>query len=145
VVSTGNVSPRLSTGILFSDGVIREHGTGKLTLIGCFQFFNAPAFPFVSPPFFVSAFIEYLPLGEEVTARVSLQTAEGAQLAFAIGQLKLDNVLDPSAQFELPFQLPPTNFQTPGNYVVRVFVADQEIGKRTLFVRSITQTQFRNN
>jgi hypothetical protein len=41
--------------------------------------------------------------------------------------------------------MPPVNFQTPGDYVVRVFVDEQEIGKKPLFVRSITQLQFRNN
>jgi hypothetical protein len=144
-VSTGNVSPKLSGGIIFSDGVIREQGTGKLTLIGSFQILNAPAFPFLSPPFQVTAFIENLPVGEQITARVSLETAEGAQLAFAGVQLKLDTLIEPTAQFELPFPMPAVNFQTPGHYVVRVFVAEQEIGRKTLFVRSITQLQFSNN
>jgi hypothetical protein len=130
---------------MFSDGVIREQGTGKVSLIGCFQIFNAPAFPFLSPPFYISVFIEHLPVGEQVVARVSLQSAEGVQLAFASGQLKLDSVIEASAQFELPFPMPPVNFQTPGDYVVRVFVDEQEIGKKPLFVRSITQLQFRNN
>src|SRR5437667_157611 len=48
-----DVEPKL-VGIVFSDYVIREHGTGKLTLVGCFSVYNARQFPFTSPRFFVT-------------------------------------------------------------------------------------------
>jgi Family of unknown function (DUF6941) len=140
-VSTGSVSPKLSAGIIFSDSSIREQGTNKLTVIGSFQIFNAAAFPFASPPFHVTALIENLPVGEQVAVRVSLQNPEGAELAGATGQLKIDNLIEPRAHIELALPLPGLNFPTPGDYAVRVLVAEQEIGRKTLFLRSIPQMQ----
>ena len=144
-MSTGNVSPRLSVGIVFSDGVIREHGTGKLTIVGTFQMLNAQAFPFLSLPFQVTAFIENFPTGRPVTASVVLENESAARLAFTSGQMTLDGVHEPGAQVDLPFPIPQVNFQSPGIYVVRVLVEDEEIGRKSLFVRSITQPQFRSN
>src|SRR5262249_49568445 len=68
-----NFEPVVCPAIIFSDGAIREQGTGKLSLIGCFSHFNAPGFPFLSQPFIVTVLlsnirgpIEHLP----VTLRV---------------------------------------------------------------------------
>lgn len=145
-MSTENVNPRVSVGIVFSDNVIREHGTGKLTIVGTFQILNAQAFPFLSPPFQVTAFIEDFPTGQPVTASVVLENENGARLASASGQLTLEAVVEPGGQVELPFPMPQVNFQSPGVYLVRVLVADQEIGRKPLYVRSITQQpQVSNN
>ena len=138
-MSTGNVSPKLSGGIIFSDGAIREHGTNKLTLIGSFQILNAPVFPFTSLPFQVTALVENLPIGEQILARVSVQSPEETELGGSAGQLKLDNMVEPRAHTELPFPVRPIVFQTPGEYIVRVLIGEQEIGRKSLFVRSVPQ------
>src|SRR4051812_27796774 len=52
--SNMEIEPTLIPNINFSDGVIREQGTGKLTLIGTFQHFNVDKFPFQPPPFCVT-------------------------------------------------------------------------------------------
>jgi hypothetical protein len=137
--SIESMSPKLSLAIIFSDGVIREQGTGKHTLIGCFQVLNAPAFPWVCQPFFVTAFIENLPLGELITAKASVENAEGAELGSVTGQLKLETMLDEKGQTEVPFPFRPISFVSSGEYAVRVLVAEQEIGRKSLFVRSLPQ------
>lgn len=52
--------PVLCPGIIFSDGVIREHGTGKLSLIGSFTAYTFPTVPFVAPPFVVTVLVTNL-------------------------------------------------------------------------------------
>lgn len=139
------MDPKVSVGIVFSDGVIREHGTGKLTLIGIFQILNAPAFPFQCFPFQVTVFLHYLPIGEAIEVRISVETVEGQKLAEAKGQLKIDNVVEPEGQIELPLAMPQILFQAPGVYPVKVFVNDKKVGEKPIFLRSIVQLQFRNN
>ena len=77
-----NFEPALSQGIIFSDSVIREHGTGKHSFIGTFQNFNLPRFPFQVPPFYVTAFLTNIAgQGElNVTARIE-NPANGTVLA----------------------------------------------------------------
>ncbi|HWY76893.1 MAG TPA: hypothetical protein VN281_14825 [Verrucomicrobiae bacterium] len=133
------MSPKLSLAIIFSDSVIREHGTGKHTLIGTFQLFNAPAFPFVCPPFFVTALIENLSQGDLITAKAILENSEGAELGSVTGQLKLETMFDEKGQTELPFPFRPISFESPGEYAVRILVNEQEIGRRSLLVRSLPQ------
>jgi hypothetical protein len=43
--------PALCPAIILSDSVIREHGAGKISLIGSFTTYNFPTFPFVAAPF----------------------------------------------------------------------------------------------
>jgi len=51
------IAPR----IIICDRVIREEGTGKLSLIGCFEGFIGPTFPFLSVPFFAVVASQTLP------------------------------------------------------------------------------------
>src|SRR5260370_685419 len=48
------IEPTLTPNINFSDSIIREQGSGKLTLVGTFQRFNVQQFPFQPAPFFVT-------------------------------------------------------------------------------------------
>jgi len=43
------MEPTLCKGIMLSDSVIREHCTGKLSLIGCFTTYSFPILPSVAP------------------------------------------------------------------------------------------------
>jgi hypothetical protein len=138
-VSTESVGPELSAAIVFSDGMIREAGTGKVTLIGSFQILNAASFPFAGAPFFVTAFVEHLPLGVQLLARASLISSDGSELGGSAGQLKIDGVVEPGAHIEIPFPMPAITFQAAGAYPIRILIGDQEIGRKTLFLRSAPQ------
>src|SRR5207248_1620207 len=51
------MEPTLCGAIILSDTVIREAGTGKLSLIGCFTNWNSSQFPFPVPPFCATALV----------------------------------------------------------------------------------------
>lgn len=140
-MSTASGNPRLSGGIIFSDGAIRETVTNKLSVIGAFQIFNASAFPFQSPPFNVTVLVEDIPVGRQVVVRVSLRNAEGNELGFTTGMLRINTLIEPRAHTDLALPFPSMIFQSVGDYAMLVFVDEQEIGRKTLFVRSIPQMQ----
>src|SRR5436190_24392111 len=48
------IEPHLVAGIIFSDLVIREAGSNKISLIGCFQRFQFPQFPFSTGQWFAT-------------------------------------------------------------------------------------------
>jgi len=52
-----NVEPTLTQGIIFSDLVIKEQGTGKSTIVGSFGAYNLPQVPMQVPPFFTTVFV----------------------------------------------------------------------------------------
>ncbi len=51
------IEPAVLNAIMLWDHVIREAGTGKVSLIGCFNVFHTVAFPFPAPKFFVTPFL----------------------------------------------------------------------------------------
>jgi hypothetical protein len=100
-VSTGSVRPKLSEGIIFFGWGHSRTRHRKIDVDRILPNLECACFSILESPLQITAFIENLPVGEQVTARVSLETAEGVQLAFAGGQLKLDTLIEPTAQFEL--------------------------------------------
>jgi len=139
------MNPQLGVGIIFSDGVIREHGTGKLTIVGSFEAFNAVAFPFQAPPFLVTLLLEGLPVNEQVEARVTLESQDKLKLADITGQLRVDDALYDGGRIELPLPFPPITFQNPGSYALKVFINGQNVGQRAVAVRPVSQARFQNN
>jgi hypothetical protein len=136
-----SMSPKLGVGIICSDSAIREQGTGKITLVGCFQAFNSSSFPFVSHPFFVTALIEDFSVSEQMTVKASVEDSQGFELGWVTGQVSIQAVVGAKAQSEVPLPFRAIRFESPGEYTVRILVAEQEIGRRPLFVRSFPQLQ----
>ena len=58
-VNTHQIEP-VCCGVIVCDTVIREHGTGKLSYIGCFSVIGGGQFPFQSPPFFITPMLSNL-------------------------------------------------------------------------------------
>lgn len=127
-------------GIMFSDMVIREEGTGKLSLIGVFQQFNAATFPFTAPPFFVTAFLSNFQ-GKLDAMDVTIRVEEGTSghvLGSVHGKININPDAPPfekSAVIELPVQVPPTRFPAKGIYFVAVLVDGMEVRRRALTLR----------
>ena len=123
--------------------VIREQGTGKLTLVGCFNMFNAPKFPFVTPLFFVTPFITNLrpPLKSlDVTVRI-VAPVSAYVLSNTSGHAEIRQDAPPIKQeivLEFPLPLMPFTIQSPGTYTVEVLVNSDPVGTRTLLVVPIT-------
>ena len=69
--------PLICKGLISSGQVIRDAGTGKISLINCFTAFYAPAFPFQAPPFFITALISGLvEKGKPIQFKVSIKRRE---------------------------------------------------------------------
>ena len=137
------MEPALCSGILLSDGVIREHGTGKLSLIGCFTTYNFQMFPFAAPPFVVTVLITNLegqlqnfPVAVHIEAPNS-----GHVLASAMAQLNTTQPIPRTDILEVPIGMPPINYPEPGIYKVKVLAQNEELGQRDLTVRRLGASQ----
>ena len=134
--------PALVPGIVFSDLVVREHGTGKLSLIGSFQGFMFPQFPVKYGRFFATASITNLRGSNEkkVVCRVEV-TDSGHVLASAHGTIhqKDESVpMDPNDVIDMAFPFNDVVFTQMGKHSIVVLVDNEEIGRRYFFVRSTT-------
>jgi len=130
--------PELSVGIFLSDSVIREENTGKLSLIGGFQFFNSSTFPFQGQPFVVTVGLRNVPENRQFGIKVAVVDSKNLTLGRSEGQVLVSKIPHPDAIFEFPFPLPPIIFPEPGTYTIAVTVEGVEVGKRALIVRSVT-------
>jgi hypothetical protein len=133
------IEPTVVPNINFSDGVIREQGSGKLTLVGTFHHFNAPKFPFQPPPFFVTVALANLRgklQGFKVAIRLE-DKSSGQVVARAGGELGTTAELKPNDTVQVPFPITGV-FPGPGTYRLVVLAQSEEIGSFDLFVRPVT-------
>jgi len=129
--------------IMLSDMIIKEHGSGKLSLINCFSAFNAPTFPFASPPFFVTVLISNLEgKVQELHLTVRIEDDQsGFVLANAAGHIKFPEDAPPLQRtdvLEIPFRIPRVNINSAGTYVVNALLNNDSLGKRHFCVRALT-------
>jgi hypothetical protein len=137
------LEPVLCYGIILSDGVIREHGTGKLSLIGCFSTYNFQMFPTVAPPFVVTVLltnVEGLLEGFPITVRVEAGNTDHV-LANSMAQLNTDQPVPRTEVFEVPIGIGPINYPEPGIYKVKVLAQNKDLGQRDLTVRRLGAVQ----
>ena len=135
--------PVLIYSIVLSDLVIREQGTNKISLIGCFNQFNANKFPFNTPPFFITASITNLTGKIEgvinVTAIVE-NPHSGHVLSSTPGRLQFSKE-SPSIPnnmiFEIPFPVVSFTVSKAGVYSVKILFNNQELGQRALTVNQL--------
>jgi hypothetical protein len=137
--------PVLTPGIIFSDMVIREAGSNKLSLIGCFQRFSFPHFPAQTGVWFVTVGVTGIRgaiNSLNVTARI--EVAESAHVISSSNaqlQFPKDNPpVQPDVIFEVPLPFAGVVFQNPGKYSVLILVDTEEVGTRMLEVVPITQS-----
>lgn len=133
------MEPALCHGIIFSDSVIREHGTGKLSIIGSFTTYNFPTLPFVAPPFVVTVIVTNLEGRLErfpITVRVEGATT-GHVLASSMAELNTDQPVPRTEIFEIPVGIPPINYPEVGIYKVKVLAQNELLGDRDLTVRTL--------
>ena len=137
------MEPVLCSGIILSDGVIREHGTGKLSLIGCFTTYNFQMFPIVAPPFVVTILLTNLEGQLEnfpITVRIEAATS-GHVLASSMAQLNTTQPIPRTDIVEVPIAIPPINYPEPGIYKVKALAQNEELGQRDLTVRRLGVSQ----
>ncbi|QSR89459.1 DUF6941 family protein [Methylacidiphilum caldifontis] len=129
--------PALCQAILFSEFVLREKGTDKLSIINSFNKLYFPQFPFFTPPFFLSLLLTHL-RGKissfDVTARVEdpnsghVLTSSSAKIDFSPDSPPFEE----TTTLDLVIPLPPFMVSQKGNYSVVVLVNNEKIGERIL-------------
>ena len=135
--------PVLVSSIILSDVVIREQGTNKISLVGCFNQFNANKFPFNTPPFFITGSITNI-TGKvdgviSVTALIE-DPNSGHVLSSTPGRLQFSKESPPipnNMVFEIPFPVVPFAIPKAGMYSVKILFNNQELGKRSLTVNQV--------
>lgn len=130
--------------VVLSDAVIREEGTGKLSLIGTFEFFNAPSFPFQCPPFFATVAITNIQMArnagegpKEVNINVRIEDPNsGHVFGSATGKVGVleGKSIDRDAVIQLPLPFPPMTFNAPGKLRVVLNVDNERLADRVLGV-----------
>jgi hypothetical protein len=135
--------PALIPGINLSDLVIREAGTNKSSLIGCFQAFNFPQFPARIGRFFVSVSVTNLRGNpKELNATCRLEVAGTGHVISSVSvkvQFAPENPpLDPRMGIDLAFPFMNVGFSEAGRYTFVVLVDNEEVGRRNIEVSAIT-------
>ena len=132
----------LASSILLSDMAVREEGTGKLSIIGSFQGFNAASLPFVSPRFFVVVAITNFvktPKAFDVTARIEdPRTGHVVGSVSAHLQIKEGAIVPRNAYIEVPVPFPQVMFPSGGEYKVEILVYNISAGARYVAVNTQT-------
>ena len=135
--------PALMPGITLSDLVIREAGSNKPSLIGCFQAFNCPQFPIRIGRFFVTVSITNLRGKlEELNATCRLEVA-GTGHVVSSTSVKLQFApesppLETRLVFDICFPFMNVLFPSAGMHTLVVLLDNEEVGRRNIEVTAIT-------
>jgi hypothetical protein len=116
--------------MLLCDHTIREHGTGKISLIGIFENISAPHFPVVH-----RALSVYAKLGDaegEYTVRLELVRLDDGQIVTQ-GDLKA-TFADRMTAGDLIFALENLGLDRPGRYEFRLHANDRFVAGTTFVV-----------
>jgi hypothetical protein len=121
--------------LLVADKVIREDN-GKRGIIGAFNSFNIPQFPWIVPPFFIYANIEDFEGDQEFSVNIVREGSDFVIFSFG-GEL---HSLVPEREAEL--LIPVVNLQVPkeGVYNLILKIAAYPYGSRRLIMNKATQT-----
>lgn len=136
-----NTEPVIAQGIIFSDTVIREHVTGKLSYIGSFQNYNLAQMPSPVPPFVITALITNLEGVQNINVAVRLDHKEKG-ITVASSGIGVGFTQPPKRNqvFEISIPMPGLVFPEPGIYVAAILVNTDQVGQRELIVQQITST-----
>ncbi len=128
--------------IILSDWLVREEGSGKLTLVGIFHRFRPPAVPFRTGRFFATVGLTNL-RGVLKTVNVTLRIEERgtAHVIFsASAKVELRDGLHLSDSDVLDVSIPvgPVSFQSSGMYDVVALLDSEECGRKPFRVEPVT-------
>jgi hypothetical protein len=74
------IEPLLMPGIILSDLVIREAGSNKISLIGCFQRFQFPQFPFSTGQWFATVGVTGIRDATSFNVTARIEVADSAHV-----------------------------------------------------------------
>jgi hypothetical protein len=129
--------------IILCDNVIVEHGTQKLTLVGCFHAFNVPQFPFTTARFFAVVSLGNLHgISPEIDVTIRIEMAQTAHpVSGSTIHIKGDFTRAsqlPEAVIQLPVPIGPLVLAQPGLYKAVLLVNGSVVNSRDFRVNSIT-------
>ncbi|MGH8047197.1 MAG: DUF6941 family protein [Chthoniobacterales bacterium] len=131
-----NAEPCLLPGVIFSESVIRDEETGKLSFLGVFHTFAFWQFPGTIGPFYVTVEVTNLrglEAGMNVTCRFEMAD-NGQVIASQTGNMRFapDNPLPLATNIviDLPMSWQSLAFPNPGPYSVVILADGEEIGRR---------------
>ena len=123
----------LAPAIIFSEKIIREAGTGKLSIINSFQKFTGPTLPFAVPPFIVTVSLAGFSGEGEHQLSVEMLKPSGEVLIPAIdAEVGTEATVNTKDVFEFSFGLPAAQFEQEGAYEVVLKIADKVAARRAL-------------
>ena len=134
--------PSLCHAIFFSENIIREAGSGKLSIINSFHSFYGPEFPFAAPPFIVTAAFTNLS-GKLDRLQVSVVVVDEENEALIqpiAGEFGSDRDVAQDDVFDLSFLVPSCSFEKAGVYQVLFRIGDEVLGRRSLPARLMPST-----
>jgi len=130
------IEPAVIPAIVFSDLVIRDQNTGKLTLVGVFQRFKAGQAPFTTPQFYATVLVTNLRgQPENVPVRLDIEDQDGDKLSTATGVVSATAHVLRNDVAEIAFPMPPTRFERADQYKAVVSVNDEILGSRSFSVQ----------
>jgi len=118
--------------LLMADRVIREDN-GKRGIIGSFNTFNFPVFPFTAPPFFVYANLEDFSGSHEFSVTIA---REGAELVVfsAGGEIQFQ---DGNREAEILVPAFGVTFPKEGAYNLILRIGNSQYGSRRLIINKL--------
>jgi hypothetical protein len=125
--------------IMYSDSVIREHGSGKLSLIGTFQAFTFPKFPIQIGGFWITVYVTNVRVAKpfSLTTRIE-ERKTGHVIASAMANVNInaqDPNFNPDTMIEIPMKFPACLFPHEGTYETNVLFDGIPVGSRVLLVK----------
>lgn len=116
--------------MLLCDLTIREHGTGKISLIGVFENISAQRFPVVHRA--LAVYAKLSDAAGEYTIRLELVRLDDGEVV-AQGTLKA-SFADRMSPGELIFNLENLGLERPGRYEFRLYADDRFVAAKTFAV-----------
>jgi hypothetical protein len=131
--ASSDSGPGLAPAIIFSEKIIREAGTGRLSIINSFQRFTGPTIPFAVPPFVVTVSLAGFSGEQKHKLSVELLSPAGAIVIPAINaEVGTEAKVEVRDVFEFSFGLPPVQFEEAGVYEIVLKIGDQIAARRAL-------------
>ena len=106
---------------------------GKLGMNGIFENINARKFPVHHPLMFVVANISGVNNKDKFTCELTFETRPSKSLAVIISEVSVD----PEKNFGFIGQFINVKYDYPGNYIIKFYIDNKEIGRKMFQLRQI--------
>jgi hypothetical protein len=125
--------PALAPAIIFSERIIREAGTGRLSIINSFQKFTGPTLPFAVPPFVVTVSLAGFSEKKKHQLSMEMLSPSGQALIPALdAEVGTEATVASTDVFEFSFGLPAVQFEEEGVYEIVLKIGDKVAARRAL-------------